>query len=177
VEGFCTEPLALIALKTQHFTASLAYGKTGISWQRAGGIGHRITGIVEAHGGLIQLVAALFAGPDEAIQFLRRAFPFDYKSPGAFGAARRIRNISGQKKNFAGFEQRELTLLLRIDVVEIEFAFELVQDFISAIDVKILAVVLPARDKSNEIRVFSDHAALSPVVAVVIDPLPEIKAG
>jgi hypothetical protein len=169
--------LKITYLKTQNFATSLACRKTGIGLQGARRIGYGVTGIVEAHCGLVQFVAAPFAGPDETVQFFRRAFSFDYEGPGAIAATRGMGSISGQEKNFPGFEQSKPFSFLRVDVVEIEFAFELIEHLISGIDVKIFAPVRPARHESDEIRVFPDDPALPPVATVVIDPLPEIETG
>jgi hypothetical protein len=54
--------------------------------------------------------------------------------------------------------------------VKIEFALELIEDFITGVDVKIFAPVGTAGNEGDEIRIIPDHPALSPVVAVFVDP-------
>ena len=163
--------------KTQDLATAIACRKLRILFQRSRRIRHGITGIIETHCRFIEAVATLFAGPDKAIQFFRRAFPFNHKGPGAFAAARRMGHISGQEKNFPGLEQCELLLPLRVDLMEIEFAFELIEDLIPGIDVKILASIRSAGYERNEIGVFPDHPALPPVAAGFVDPLPQIETG
>jgi hypothetical protein len=55
--------------------------------------------------------------------------------------------------------------------VEIEFAFELAEDFITGVDMKVFAPIGTTGDEGDEIRIIPDHPALSPVVAVFVDPL------
>jgi hypothetical protein len=59
--------------------------------------------------------------------------------------------------------------------VEIEFAFELVEDFIAGVDVKVFATVGTAGNESDEVGIFPNDSALSPVAAVLIDPLLKTK--
>ena len=60
--------------------------------------------------------------------------------------------------------------------MEVEFAFELVENLIAGIDVIILAAVRPAGNESDEIGILPDDSTLPPVAAVFVDPLAEIES-
>src|SRR5581483_10589490 len=132
----------------QNLAALFAGGKRRIGFQRAGGAVHRIAGIVETHFGLVKIVAALLAGPDEPVYFFFAALPLDHVSPGALGAPRRVRRVLGQKKNIAGLKRCQLALAV-LEVVKLELALELVKNLIAGIDMKILAPVGAAGDKRD----------------------------
>jgi len=72
-------------------------------------------------------------------------------------------------------EQSQLGLKVFAEIMEIEFAFELVEDLIAGVDVKILATIGTARDESDEVRIFPDDSALPPIAAILIDPLLKIE--
>jgi len=63
----------------------------------------------------------------------------------------------------------------RAKIKEIEFAFELVEDFVAGVDVEILAPVGTAGDEGDEVRILPDDSSLAPVAAVFIDPLLQIE--
>jgi hypothetical protein len=60
--------------------------------------------------------------------------------------------------------------------MEVEFAFELVENLIAGIDVIILAAVRTAGDEGDEIGILPDDSPLSPVAAVFVDPVAEIES-
>jgi hypothetical protein len=55
--------------------------------------------------------------------------------------------------------------------MEIEFAFELIEDFITGVNMKILTSVRTAGDEGDEVRILPDEPSLSPVVAILVNPL------
>ncbi len=80
-----------------------------------------------------------------------------------------MRRVLRQQKNIAGLKRRQLALVV-FDIVKIEIAFELIENLVAGIDMKILAPVGAAGDKSDEVRVLPNDPALAPVAAVFIDP-------
>jgi hypothetical protein len=85
-----------------------------------------------------------------------------------------MRGVPGQQQNVTGLEHGEF-LLVVFEIMQVQFAFKLIKDLVAGIDMKVLAPVRAARDKSNEVRILPDDPALAPVAAVLIDPLPQIE--
>ncbi len=84
--------------------------------------------------------------------------------------------LAGRRNKSPAFKTSELRFTILPKIMEIEFAFELVEDLISRVDVKIFAPVGTSGNKSNEVRIFPNDSALSPVAAVLIDPLLKTEA-
>ncbi len=80
-------------------------------------------------------------------------------------------HVIRQEKQIAGFKHGHFRFFIRSEIVQIEFAFELVEDFIPGIDVIILPSVGSASHERDEVRVLPDNSPLPPVVAVFVDPL------
>jgi hypothetical protein len=59
--------------------------------------------------------------------------------------------------------------------MELKLPFELVKNLIAGVDMIVFAPVWPARDEGDEVRVLPDHAPLSPIASVGVDPLLQIE--
>ena len=120
------------------------------------------------------IVAAL-AIPDKTVLFAGSSAPLHDQRPRPFASARRVGGVAREKEHFARVNRGHCALLIRRHVVEVERSFQLVEDFIARVDVEVSALVGASRYKSDEIGVFPNRSSLAPVMAVFIDPLPQIK--
>jgi hypothetical protein len=59
--------------------------------------------------------------------------------------------------------------------VELQFAFELIENLVTFIDVKLFPAIGAAVNHSNEIRVLPYGPAPAPFVFICINPLPKIE--
>src|SRR5262249_10846350 len=72
-------------------------------------------------------------------------------------------------------QKRKFGFAIFSKMVEIEFALQLIEDLITGVNVKILAPVRTAGNKSDEVRILPDDSALAPVATIFIDPLLKIE--
>src|SRR4030095_5394979 len=58
-------------LEFESLAAFFARSQSGIGLQRIGCFVHRVARIIEAHFGFVKVIAAVFTGPDTAVDFCR----------------------------------------------------------------------------------------------------------
>ena len=86
----------------------------------------------------------------------------------------RLAKIDPRDVGFAGLKDRDI-LLVVFEIVKFELAFELIKNLVARIDVVILAAIGAAGHEGDEVRIAPNHAALTPVGAVFIDPFLQIE--
>ena len=78
-------------------------------------------------------------------------------------------------KHLARLKHQHFALVRGIDVVEIELAFELIENFIAFVDVELFAAIGAAVNDRDEVRVRPDGSAPAPISSVLFNPLLKIE--
>jgi len=86
-----------------------------------------------------------------------------------------VRDIGGEQKHLARLKHQYLALCREIQLVEIKFAFELVENFVTFVDVELFATRGPAVNHRDEVRVLPNGAAPAPILFVRLDPLLKVE--
>src|SRR3982074_144210 len=126
---------------------------------------------------LVQALTAVLAVPLEAIELAGAAGTLDHQAHGVGGALRRMRHVGRNQQHFAGTDWH-VDRAAVLHGLEHDAALELVEEFLSRVDVVVLAGVRAAHHHDDEIAILK-HALVAhrrlQLPAVPLDPLPEIE--
>ena len=86
-----------------------------------------------------------------------------------------MRDVGGEQKHVARLKHQHFALVREIDVVEIELAFELIENFIALVDVELFAAIGAAVNDRDEVRVRPDGSAPAPISSVLFNPMLKIE--
>ena len=86
-----------------------------------------------------------------------------------------MRNVGGEQKHLARLKHQHFALVRGIDVVEIELAFELIENFIAFVDVELFAAIGAAVNDRDEVRVLPDVLAPASISSVLFNPMLKIE--
>jgi len=128
---------------------------------------------------LVQLRVAAFAIPGIAFRFVSPPDPFHHQADGVRRPLRRMRTIGRQQEDFSRPNSLPPPLAFIVDILQHHVTLELVEEFLSRIDVKVSTSVGTTDDHDDELGIFPDH--LGPngrlqQITMLIDPAFEVES-
>src|SRR5215204_244820 len=100
---------------------------------------------------------AFLTEPGKLFFFFIAPFALDYQSPGVFISAWRMRQIAGTNENLSLFDRHDLSPLARWLQMQLHVAFDLIEELIAGLDMKIEPSIRPAQNHHQEIFVMDDQ--------------------